>query len=127
VSAIDNIFIDNSSVNSFAVSQFINGLADQDAHYVIFRHVFVLHKCGNSISRIILVTNDSLIHFINMLKNESWDDAFFQNYINRSFSSLFESSFSMRQLTSRVKNTYRMTRGIRISCTRKSPQPMHGS
>jgi hypothetical protein len=79
---MDNIFINNSWVNSFEVSRVINGLSDQDKQYLIFRNAFVFNKYSNSISRIRLITKDSLTNFINMLKNESWDDAFFQNDIN---------------------------------------------
>ena len=40
--ATDNIFVDNSRLNSFIVSPIANnGLSDHDAQYLILKHIYV--------------------------------------------------------------------------------------
>lgn len=61
-----------------------------------------------------------------MLNNESWDNAFHQNNINKSFNSFLntflifsEPYFLIIHATVKTKNNHWITTGIRISCKRK--------
>ena len=64
--------------------------------------------------------------FIEMLKNESWDNNLNNNDVNESFILflntfliIFESCFPMQYVTNNVPNNYWVTTGIKISCQRK--------
>jgi hypothetical protein len=69
------------------------------------------------------MTKCTITNFTEMLKNESWDDTFLQEDINKSFNQFlntfyisFELCFPMQHVTTKLKNNCWLTKGIRISC-----------
>jgi hypothetical protein len=63
------------------------------------------------------------MNFTDKLKNESWDDTFLQEEINKSFNPFlnnfyipFELCFPMQPVTTKLKNNFWLTKGIKISC-----------
>jgi mRNA deadenylase 3'-5' endonuclease subunit Ccr4 len=80
--AIDNIFIDFSRLNSFQVFPFINGLSDNEAQYLCINNIF---KCQSGINTLVkkrLITKSGVPTFIELLKIESWDTGILGNKIN---------------------------------------------
>jgi len=61
--------------------------------------------------------------FIEMLKNECWDDSINHTDVNESFNLflntfliIFESCFPMQYVTNNVSNNHWITAGIKVSC-----------
>jgi len=59
-----------------------------DGQYLVFKNVFALNKGSKPTSRIILMTKDTIMNFTDKLKNESCNDTFLQEDINKSFNPL---------------------------------------
>jgi hypothetical protein len=68
-SAIDNIFIDNTSLNSGILSPIINGLSDHDAQYLILKKVFSRNKSSGFPRKTRLICRNSVSNFQEILKN----------------------------------------------------------
>jgi hypothetical protein len=98
--AIDNIFVDNSRLNSFTVSPIANGLSDHDAQYLILKHTYTEANITRLTHRTRLINNDTITIFQQLLKNETWECIYVNNDINGIFNTfldiflnIFESSF----------------------------------
>ena len=84
-SAVDNIFIDYSRINSFQVFSVINGLSDHEAEYLCVNNIFDGKKDNSRFVRMRLITKSAVSVFIEMLKNESWDNIINHTDVNESF------------------------------------------
>jgi hypothetical protein len=121
--AIDNICIDLSRINSFQIFSLTNGLSDHEAQYLRLNNIFY-HQTGNySIVKKRLITNSAVSTCIKLLKNASWDYIFNYADVNQTFSLFlstflldFESCFPHQYVTGNISNTHWITTGIRISC-----------
>ena len=73
------------------------------------------------------MTKDTNPNFTDMLKNESWDENFLQEDINKSSNPFlntlyisFELCFPMQHVTTKLKNNCWLTEGLRIACKWKN-------
>jgi len=82
-SATDNIFIDYNRINSFKVFSLINGLSDHEAQYLCINNVFDQQTGNFRLVKKRLIRKSAVSVFIEMLKNESWD-----NIIKTKFSTM---------------------------------------
>jgi hypothetical protein len=124
--AIDNIFIDFSRLNSFQIFPFINGLSDHEAQYLYINNIF---KCQSGINRLVkkrLITKSGVSSFIELLKSESWNNILNQNDVNQSFNLFFntfliafDSCFPIQYVTRNITNNQWITTGIKTSCKHK--------
>jgi len=73
-SAIDNIFINYSRINSFKVFSLINGLSDHETQYLCINNIFDQQAGQFRLVKKGLITKSAVSLFIEMLKNESWDN-----------------------------------------------------
>jgi hypothetical protein len=124
-SALDNISIDVPRINSFKLNPLINGLSDHNGQHLILDKVFSTKVNGCSIIRE-RITAESLSNFIEIIKQESWEEVFSQEDVNKSFNSFpnsflihFESCFPMQHISLKAKNSSCLTKGILVSCKRK--------
>jgi len=69
ISAIDNIFIDYSRINSFKVFSFINGLSEHEAQYLCGNNIFNQQTGNFRLVKKRLITKSAVSMFIEMLKN----------------------------------------------------------
>jgi hypothetical protein len=111
-SAIDNICIDNTRVNSYDVISISYGLSDHDAHCIVLKNISNLQKhiVQGSIMRII--NKDSTAQFQNKLYNETWETVYQSNEINVSFNLFlniylraYESYFLKQKVTNKCNNS----------------------
>jgi hypothetical protein len=124
--ALDNIFIDVSRINSYKLNPLINGLSDHNGQYFILDNVFSTKVNGCSVIRESIITTESLSNFIEIIKQESWEGVFSLEDVNKSFNSFlnsflihFESCFPMQHTSLKAKNSSWLTKGILVSCKRK--------
>jgi hypothetical protein len=89
--AIDNIFIDETRINLYDVIPIINGFSDHNVHYPTLKNVFISNKNSNTASRKRFITTNSLSNFIEIMKNESWEEIFSQSDVNKNFNSFLNS------------------------------------
>jgi hypothetical protein len=84
-SAIDNIFIDYTRTNSFLVFSLIDGLLDHEAQYLCVNNIFDQQTGNFRLVKKRLITKSSVPVFIEMLKNQSWDNIINHTNVNESF------------------------------------------
>ena len=84
-SAIDNIFIDYSRINSFKVFSLIYGLSDHEAQYLCVNNIFDRQTGNFRLVKKRLITKSTVSVFIEMLKNESLDNIINHTAVNESF------------------------------------------
>jgi hypothetical protein len=125
VSAIDNIFVQNSRLLGCMVFPSSNSLSDHDAQCIIFNKFFIKKRVVKNKFRKRLITKDTISTFQKLLSNETWDDIYNENYINdnfntflKTFINIFEASFPVAYLHKNKDNGW-ITKGIKISCKRK--------
>ena len=94
-----------------------------DGQYLVFKNVFALNKGSKPTSRIILMTKDTIMNFTDKLKNESCNDTFLQEDINKSFNPLWSTfyisfglCFPMQHVTTKLQNNCWLTKEIRVFC-----------
>jgi hypothetical protein len=87
--AIDNIFLDYSRLNTFHVFSVINGLSDHDAQYLSVNNVFYCQMENNRLVKKRLITKPRVATFIDMLQNETWDNIISNTDVNVSFNLFF--------------------------------------
>jgi hypothetical protein len=124
--AIDNIFIDVSQLDSYTVTPDIKGMSDHDAQLLIFSTVYSqapIHKF-----KIVKNINKYTISdFIDKLSCKSWDSIFNSEDLNVMFNSflniylkIFYSSFPLKKVINRNnKDNNWITLGIKTSCRHK--------
>ena len=124
-SAVDDIFIDYSRINSFKVFSLIFGLADHEAQYLCVNNIFDRQTGNFRLVKKRLITKSAVSLFIEMLKNELWDNInhtdvneSFNLFLN-TFSFIFESCLPMQYVTKNVSINFWITTRIKISCNCK--------
>jgi hypothetical protein len=75
------MFVDYGRINSHRISCIINGLFDQEVHYLVFNYVFSHHKQS---FRTKIISNEAITEFQNML-NKNWDEVLQQTDVNKGF------------------------------------------
>ena len=125
-SAVDNFFIDCSRINSFKAFSLINGLSDHKAYYLCVNNISDRQTDNFRLVKKRLITISAVSMFIEMLKNESWDNIINHTDVNESFNLLlntflitFESCFPVQYVTNKVSNNHWVTTGIKVSCKSK--------
>jgi hypothetical protein len=125
-SAIDNILMDYTRLNTFQVFSLANGLSDHEAQHLCVNNVFGHQTNNNRLVKKGLITKSGVSTFIEMLQNESWDNIINNTDVNESFNLfsntfliIFESCFPVRYVTNNVSNNQWVINGIRISCRHK--------
>jgi hypothetical protein len=121
--AIDNIFIDHNRINSFVILSLINGLSDHDVQYFNLNNVFSPGKNAKLAYRTRVITKDAIATFLDTLSNETWENIYAHDDINKLFNSflntfllIFESCFPLQTSTLKAKKNEWITKGIRVSC-----------
>ena len=124
--AIDNIFLDVSHYESYAVTPIINGMSDHDAQLLTINtnnSQVPIHR-----SRTVRKINKYTIsNFIDKLSSEIWDPIFSSEDVNAMFNSflntylrIFYSSFPLKKVkNTNSKNNNWITVGIKTSCRHK--------
>jgi hypothetical protein len=125
-SAIDNIFLDHTRINSCNIISISNGLSDQDAQCLVINNFYT--KKSQSLPGITahIVNKESVADFLYKLSNEKWESLYKLNEVNDIFN-LFvhlyvlvhETCFFKNIVTKKCKDNGWMTIGIRTSCRRK--------
>jgi hypothetical protein len=111
ITATDNIFVDYHRINSFDVIPACNSLSDHDVQCLNLNNFFSAFLMGSKpLIRKRIITNQAMANFIIMLKNESWENIFLQNDINKSFNlflntflNFYESCFPFIHVTCKTK------------------------
>jgi len=123
--AIDNVFIDTSTIGKYDLRSHINGLSDHDAQLLILnkgqkkeneRYTYIKRKINK------YMTAD----FQLKLNHETWEQVFGGNDVNKIFNSflniflrIYYSSFSLIQAKSKMNQNSWITPGIITSCNHK--------
>ena len=122
-SAIDNIFIDYSRINSFKVFSLINGLSECEAQYLCGNNIFNRQTGNFRLVKKRLITKSAVSMFIELWRNESWDNVISHTDVNESFNLflnalliIFELCFPMQYVTNNVSNNHWITARIKVSC-----------
>ena len=125
--AIDNIFIDVSQLESYTVTPIINGMSDHDAQLLMIGTNFS-HAPLHKIKTIRKINKHTIFDFLNKLSCESWNAIFKSEDVNDMYNSflntylrIFYSSFPLKKVTDRNKNDNNnwITTGIKTSCRHK--------
>lgn len=97
--AIDNIFVDDSRLESSFTSPLINGLSDHDAQLLTI-HNMCIKKQNSKKQRIQQINNDTLTTFQTLLEKETWKSVYQKKDTNCMYNSflstffiIFEASF----------------------------------
>ena len=124
--AIDNIFIDNSRLNSSYTTAIINGLSDHDAQFLTINNAYVTRKEMPFKQKIRAINKITLTNFQALLKQEMWESVYHNEDVNDMFNSflstflnIFEASFPVKYKSTNNKNNDWITQGIKISCKHK--------
>jgi hypothetical protein len=125
ISAIDNIFIDNSKLEKYNLTPFSNGLSDHEAQFLKLYNINP--ELQNQQQKLIRRTdNHSMADFIRKLSYETWDTVFNNANIDIKFNSflniylrIFYSRFPLIRAKKRIIHNTRMTTGIKTSCKHK--------
>jgi hypothetical protein len=90
------------------------------------KHILVCQTGNFRLVKKRLITKSAVSVFIEMLKNESWDNIINHTEVNNSFNLflntsliIFDSCFPMQYGTNSVFNNHWITTGIKISCKHK--------
>jgi hypothetical protein len=81
VSADDSIFLDGSRINLLAVVPIFNSLSDHEVQCLVLDKILVNDKCTLP-HRTPLINTSILKNFIDVLKNETWENIHPMNHIN---------------------------------------------
>jgi hypothetical protein len=124
LSAIDNIFIDNSCFHDYSLTPFYNDLSDHDAQILTIKTLS--HSQHDTVKTVRKVDQHAISNFIYKLSNESWDSIFNNTDVNLMFNSflntylrIFYSSFPLMKIKSNSNTINWITLGIKTSCKRK--------
>jgi hypothetical protein len=109
VSAIDNVFVDLSSIGKFKIKPQCNGLSEHNEQMLLLNEIPLQTKISNS-KMIRDINKYSLYDFQMMLSYEDWDDVFSNSKVDTIFNSflntylrIFYSCFPLKKLkTNRV-------------------------
>jgi len=123
--AIDNVFIDTSTIGKYILYPLINGLSDHDAQLLILSKGQKKEKeCYTYIKR--KINKYTMADFQLKLSHESWEQVFDGNDVNEIFNSflniflrIYFSSFPLIQAKSKMNQNSWITPGIIISCKHK--------
>jgi len=104
----------------------INGLSDHETQYLCVNNIFDQQAGNFRLVKKRLITKSAVSVFIEMLKNESWNNIINHTDVKESFNlflnifnNIFESCLSMRYVTNKVSNNRWITTRIKVSCKRK--------
>jgi len=104
ISATDNIFIDTTTIDTYAIIQVMNGLSDHDAQ-IISKETFI--------------NKYTMAELQNSLSYESWDHVFDSNDVNQIFNSflntylrIFYATFPFKKINNETKAPW-TTKGIK--------------
>lgn len=126
--AIDNIFIDKSRLNSYSTVPLVNGLSDHDAQIL---SVFNMSEKFQSVNLKIkkrIINAESLHHLNTCLQNESWENVYSTDTIDintkfnaffTTFTNYFNECFPVKVVKKCKSKNMWITQGIKISCARK--------
>jgi hypothetical protein len=125
ISAIDNIFIDNSKLEKYNLTPFSNGLSDHEAQFLEIYNINP--ELQNQQQKLIRrIDNHSMADFIMKLSYETCDTVFNNanifikfNYFLNTYLRIFYSSFPLRRVKKRIIHNIWMTTGIKTSCEHK--------
>jgi hypothetical protein len=101
--AIANVFVDNSRLNSSYTSPQINGLSDHDAQFLTINNIYAARNKIPLKQRTRLINSDTLTIFQTLLKQETWEYVYqsqdiicmFNSFL-RSLLNTFEVSFTVK-------------------------------
>jgi len=124
---IDIIFLDNAKFQNLPVHPFDSGLSDHVAQILTLRNITVSLQKYIHTSRTIIMEDKSIAIFQSHLREEAWDSVYNSEDVNEMFNNFhcillrhFESSFSLRYKSYITKHNGWITKGIKISCQRKT-------
>jgi hypothetical protein len=83
--AIDNIFLDYSRLNTYHVHSVNNGLSDHDAQYLVINNVFGTQRNKDTPVKKRLITKTGVMLFMEALQNETWHMTFSSMQVDASF------------------------------------------
>jgi hypothetical protein len=129
ISAIDNIYIDTTKIDTYEVTPVINGLSDHDAQFLKIK--INLNTLDNNKSHQYQtnfrrnINKYSMEELKNSLSYESWEQVFDSNNVNEMFNSFFNTylrifcaSFPLKKINHNIKTPW-ITTGIKTSCMQK--------
>jgi len=101
----------------------INGLSDHETQYLCVNNIFDWQAGNFRPVKKRLITKSAVSMFIELFKNESWDNIINHSDVNESFDLflnisviIFESCLRMQYVTNKVSNNHQITAGIKVSC-----------
>jgi len=127
VSAIDNIFIDTTKIDTYEVIPTMNGLSDHDAQII---NLNLNTLCNNKSQEYQTyfkrnINKYTMAELQNSLSYESWDQVFDGNDVNKIFNSflntylrIFYATFPLKKINNETKAPW-ITIGIKTSCIQK--------
>jgi hypothetical protein len=83
-SAIDSIFIDGSRINLFTVAPISDSLSDHEPQFIVPKKMFIDSEISLSY-RSRYINMYSLENFIDIIKNEKWENTYSMNQVNDIF------------------------------------------
>jgi hypothetical protein len=125
ISAIDNIFIDTTEIDTYEVIPVMNGLSDYAAQIINLYTSYnnKSHEYQTYFRR--NINKYTTAEFQNSLSYESWDEVFDGNDVNKIFNSFlntylrnFYASFPLKSINNKTKTPW-ITIGIKTSCIQK--------
>jgi hypothetical protein len=123
---IDTIFVDTTIYDKIQVKPFINGLSDHDAQIICLQNANT--RLQQSVSKIKSrsINEQTIKHFQALLEDETWDTVYKSICTNEMYSRFqniflryYEASFTVFYTNYRPNHNNWVTKGIKISCTKK--------
>jgi hypothetical protein len=125
-SIIDNIFIDNTRINSYDIVSISNGLSDHEAQCLAMNNITNLHKYKPLTITRRNINKDSIAQFQNDIYNQNWQSIYQSNDVDESYNSflntyllIYESCFYKQNIRKHDNDNDWITLGIRTSCKHK--------
>ena len=123
---IDTIFVDISIYDKIEIKPFINGLSDHDAQIICLHKTNIIPQLKFSKKKSRLINDQTINSFQLLLKDETWNQVYNSSCTNEIFNEFqdiflksYNASFPIVYSNCRSKQNNWITKGIRISCTKK--------
>ena len=123
---IDTAFVDTSMYDKIEIKPFINGLSDHDVQIICLYKSNITSQQNFQKKKSRLIKDQTISSFQQLLKAETWNQVYNSSCSNETFNKFqeiflrhYEASFPVVYVNCRSKQNNWITKGIRISCTKK--------
>jgi hypothetical protein len=125
-SLLDVTFVDTTMFTKIKSIPLISSLSDHNAQITCLYQTNTPKQKVIQKKKIRILNNDTICYFQELLMNETWEQIYNSPNVNEAFNKFqeiliryYEASFPISYVKNRVEQNKWITKGIKISCTKK--------